>query len=112
MEAEKFLDSPYKDIISIISTGKENAKHGNEIAPLLGMDTRELRKHLEYLRRNGVVIVGDVRSGYYFPANLYELESYVRQEEARARSTLYTLKTARALRKRWSDKMSNLSIFD
>lgn len=112
MGVGKIFDSPYRDILALISTGRENAKHGGEIAPLLGMNTRELRKHLEYLRRNGVVIIGDVHNGYYFPHDLYELESYIRQEEARAKSTLYTLKSARALRKRWSDKMSNLSIFD
>lgn len=101
-------------ILDLISFGQANAKHGSELAPLLGMENRDFRRQLEQLRRQGVVIIGDVRNGYYRPANLYELECYIHQEEHRARSILYTLRSARLLRNQWTQRegMDNITFFE
>ncbi len=98
MDASKHFQN--SEILSLIPTGQRNARHVNEIAALLGMRNRELRKHIEHLRREGHVIIG-CGKGYYIPDTLDELEGYVKQEHARAMSILYTLKSAKNLRSLW-----------
>ncbi len=100
MEISKCFKLPHAEILSLIPTGQRNARHVNEIAALLGMRNRELRKHIEYLRRGGYVIIG-CDKGYYLPETLEELEGYVKQEHARAMSILFTLKSAKNLRSLW-----------
>lgn len=103
--------SPYADILAMMPQGAANAKHSRDFARSLGMRDRAFRKCLEYLRRNGIVIIGS-SSGYYFPADLEELNAYIRQEEASAKSLLFTLKSARNLREQWENRLFNHSIFD
>lgn len=103
--------SPYCDIIAMIPKGAKNARYSDEIAPVLGMSKRSLCKHIEQLRRSGVVIIGN-GGGYFIPADLEELEGYIAQEQKRARSVLFTLKSARALKQRWSAHSENFSLFD
>lgn len=109
---EFFNKAPYCDILALIPRGAANAKHSGEIAPALGISRRSLCKHIENIRRNGIVIIGSTGGGYYFPETMEELERYIRQEEQRAKSMLYTLRTARTLRKNWSNDMTNKSLFD
>ena len=103
--------SPYCDILALIPKGSANARYSDEIAPVLGMSKRALCKHIEQLRRSGVVIIGN-GGGYFLPADLEELEGYIAQEQKRARSVLYTLKSARALKRHWTNHSSNYSFFD
>ncbi len=100
MESSKCFKLPHVEILSLIPTGQRNARHVNEIAALLGFRNRELRKHIEHLRREGHVIIG-CDKGYYLPETLEELEAYLHQETARAKSILYTLKAAQNLRSLW-----------
>lgn len=109
---ELLAKEPYSNILALIPQGAANAKYSSEIAPVLGMGRRSLCKHIENIRRNGIVIIGSTGGGYYFPETIEELESYIRQEEQRAKSMLYTLRTARLLRKNWSEDMTNKSLFD
>ncbi len=89
---------PYATILSAIGTGCENARHKKQLVRLTGMNERALRKSIEHLRREGFVIISD-KSGYYFPKTTDELEDYVRTVSKRARSTFYTLKSARQMLK-------------
>ena len=91
-----FETPPYCDILAAIGDGAENARHKSELIRLTGMKDRELRKTIEFLRRQGIVIISG-NSGYYFPADEAELSEYVRKEEHRARSVFYTLHHAREL---------------
>ncbi len=98
------MSKPYdlrknNDILVLIPTGQDNARHATEIAAQLGIKNRELRRHIELLRRQGAVIIGN-ESGYYRPKTLSEIESYVHQEEQRAKSILFTLRSAKRLRRR------------
>ena len=83
-----------KDILSFIRKGKENGISLNELIKLTGLKNRALRKQIEFLRRNGEVIVSDVH-GYYFPSDEIELGIYIKQEQARARSISKTLRSAK-----------------
>ena len=89
-----FETEPYSRILSAIGEGQENAVHLSELIRISGMTDRELRKTIEYLRRQGVVIISG-NSGYYFPADETELKAFVRQEEHRAKSILVTLRPAK-----------------
>ena len=111
-DRELFTKTPYAEILEMIPQGAANAKCSSEIALALGISRRSLCKHIENIRRNGIVIIGSTGGGYYFPETIDELNAYIRQEESRARSMLYTLRTARTLRKNWSDDMTNQSIFN
>ena len=94
-ECEGLMDIPnLRAIVSLIREGENNAVHGADLARYVNMDARELRQAIEKLRRNGVIIASS-QKGYYYPANMGELAAFVRKEERRARSVLYTLKTAR-----------------
>lgn len=65
-------------------------------------NTRQLRLAIEMERRSGAVILSTqdpVRGGYYLPANQEELDSYIAEMEARARTTLELLRTAKRFRK-------------
>jgi len=83
-------------ILSLLSSGRDNALKRRELMSLTGLHDRVLRRGIEALRRAGVVICSDV-SGYYLPGTLEEVQEFIRQEEARARSTFFTLQSARQL---------------
>lgn len=85
---------PYKTIISVIGTGEQNAIHLKEIIKLTKISNRLVRKYIEDLRRSGAVIIANDK-GYFFPGTDAELKKYIRQEESRAKSIFFTLKSAR-----------------
>ena len=98
-EAARYFEiEPYSTILSSIGKGSENARHKKQLVRLTGMNERALRKAVEHLRRQGIVIISD-ESGYYYPKTADELEDYVRTVSKRARSTFYTLKSARQMLK-------------
>ena len=85
---------PYRAIISVIGTGEQNAAHLKDIIKLTGITNRIVRKYIEDLRRSGAVIIAN-NKGYFFPSDEGEIKRYIRQEESRAKSIFYTLKSAR-----------------
>ena len=93
-KARYYQIEPYSTILSAIGNGSENARHKNQLVRLTGMNERALRKSIEHLRRENFVIISD-ENGYYFPQSQKELEIYVQTVSKRARSTFYTLKSAR-----------------
>lgn len=88
---------PYSDIISLIRSGEENALHLSELISLTGIDDRILRKHIETIRRNGVVIASN-KNGYFYPETLREIDEYISQESSRISSSAVTLQTAIGMR--------------
>ena len=99
-ETERYFETePYRRVLLRIGDGKENTVHLSELTRYSGIPDRQIRKIIEFLRRQGIVIISS-NNGYYFPADITELEDYVRREEHRARSTFFTLKAARQLLKK------------
>ena len=93
-----FDTEPYSRILSLIGEGREHATHKADLLRFVEMSDRELRRTIEHLRRQGVVIISD-DNGYYFPADEAGLQAYIAREERRAKSVFYTLKSARQLLK-------------
>ena len=87
---------PYSRILNVLRDGEQNGIHLKDLITITGFQDRELRKLIEFIRRNGVVIIAD-NSGYYFPSDISELRSYLKRQESRAKSTYYTLSTAKNL---------------
>lgn len=82
--------------------GERNAVTAAELCTRFNMHGRELRAAFETLRRQGAVICSCER-GLFRPETAAELESYIKRENKRARSVLFSLKSARKLLKAWSE---------
>ncbi len=84
-----------QDISDLIRVGEKNAIHLSELVSLTKINSRELRKHIEQLRRSGTAIISN-NNGYFKPSNAAELNKYIAQETRRAKSIFYTLRAAKA----------------
>lgn len=80
-----------------IGTGADNITTSETLRQISGLDNRSLRKCIEQLRRSGCVIISAADGGYYKPATLGELQKFIKKENSRALSILYTLTSARSL---------------
>ena len=98
---KKFKDS--------IPTGRENAITTENLMRLNGYsDKRKLRQDIRSLRIAGEVILSTTQNkgGYYRPKDKEELRQFIRQEEGRAKSIFYALKTARRMLKDANDRQT------
>lgn len=92
--------------------GEENAISAVELAKVLGLtDLRTLRKQIEKARRSGTVICSSEK-GYYLPADMFELRSYVARMTARAETTFLCLQGARALLRKSDGQQTLRGFFD
>lgn len=94
-----FDNSLYRQILSLIRAGTLEGVHLSELTKATGLSDRAVRKAIEEIRRAGVIICTDCVHGYFFPENIRELSSYIRQEQRRGNSTLDTIATAKSLYK-------------
>ena len=89
-----------KRLLTIIGRGEENAIKQNEISLRTGLSPRETREIIEHLRASGMVICSS-NAGRFFPANVDELEAYVRRIQASVKAECVALAPARRLLKQW-----------
>lgn len=89
-------------LLTAIGRGVDAATPSRELQAITGLSERELRKHIETLRRRGHVIISS-NAGYFFPETLEEVQTYINKESHRARSVFYTLRSARELAKQLQD---------
>lgn len=71
---------------NIIPIGKENAVSGEKLAHSLNCSERRLRRCVERLRQNGVLICSTYRSrggGYYRPRDSTEIAEYFNRQLSR-----------------------------
>ena len=98
-EQQQLLSTtPYSWIYERVGHGAEDATPAEAILFGHTLTDRELRKCIETMRREGIVIASSSR-GYYFPSDYMELAKYVHTMEAAAKSMFYTLKAARRMLK-------------
>ena len=90
----KPTNNTYSLVLSHFRKGRENGIHLQELEKITRLDNRTLRKVIESIRRSGVCVCSD-ENGYYLPANADELERYIKRVNKTARSTFFTLQTAR-----------------
>lgn len=94
-EIKKHQTEMYYLVLSCFKYGRANAIHMKDLQRYSGLDNRRLRKVIEFIRRDGICVCSD-DAGYYLPETAAELERYIRRVEATAKSTYFTLKTAKA----------------
>lgn len=100
MSKQSILEKePFCRIAPLLHKGTQNGVHLRELKKYTGIEERNIRKAIEQMRRAGMVILSNAKNGYYFPINSEELAAYIRKEERRAKSTFYTLKSAKKLYK-------------
>ena len=90
------------NISEFIPVGKENAISRSQLVKLTGLSDRIVRDMIALERRNTAILNLQNGAGYYIPSDSdrAEIERYVRQEEARAKSIFWSLRGAKtALRK-------------
>ena len=88
-----------EQVLAAIGTGASAARSSKELRRIAGIGSdREMRKTIETLRREGHVIVSCDR-GYYYPETAAEVKRHIKKEDKRARSIMFTLRSARELLK-------------
>ena len=85
-------------IEDFIPEGKENAITRPELARVLGMTDRAVRKEIELARDRGALICNDGDgAGYYTARDICQIERQYRTDRARALAVLKRLKTMRRM---------------
>ena len=99
------------NIDKLIPRGAENAVPMRDLAKVSGLTERGVRKAIERMRRNGLVVCsGD--GGYYLPADVSELSDYLNRMTKRAETTLLCLSGARAMLRRFDGQIEIEGFFD
>lgn len=85
-------------LLSMIPLGEENAIHMDDLANILDVEGRDVRREVLNLRKRGRIIASS-QNGYFIPTTNGELLRYYRKARGRALTTLSSLKrTRRVLR--------------
>ena len=92
----------YELIKDAIGSGEENAVSCLTLEQLTGLNSRDVKRCIEELRRGGTVICSS-NSGYFYPARRYELKSFIVKERRRAKSIKRTLKSSERMLQTWEE---------
>ena len=90
------------NIADFIPVGKDNAISRSQLVKLTGLSDRIIRDMIALERRNTAILNLQNGAGYYIPSESEkaDLERFIKQEEARAKSIFWSLRGAKsALRK-------------
>lgn len=90
-------------IVQSLRTGEDSALSLEDMCIVSGLPDRETRLVIEDLRRNGVVICSS-NKGYYYPADVGELRSYVHKEQARSNSISENIRAAVKMLNEWETR--------
>lgn len=84
-------------IVELIPFGKENAIKREELLQRYEGTDRSMRRELQEARKHDVIVNLSDGSGYFRPADRYELAAYIAQETARARAIEKSIRVAKKL---------------
>lgn len=76
--------------------GKENARTRSQLMARTGLSDRQVRKAIEILRREVIILNDQDGRGYYLSSDTAEIRKAFRQEMSRAKSIMYRLKPMRS----------------
>ena len=85
------------DIVNYIPIGRDNAISRQELCIKTGLSDRKVRNMIKMARRNIVILNIQDGSGYFLPGveDTALVRKYLKQEEHRAKSIFWALKSAR-----------------
>lgn len=77
----------YHGLLEVISHNRENPSSRQQLALVLDINERELRRRIALARRDGVWIVSLLTGGYYVASDPEEWNEFCKQERRRAIAT-------------------------
>ncbi|MFQ9515367.1 MAG: hypothetical protein ACLRZ9_06025 [Eubacterium sp.] len=86
------------NIVNFIPVGHENAISRKELCSKTGLTDRKLREEISKARETTCICNMSDGAGYYIPREVQEIDHFIRQESARARSIFKALRGARTLK--------------
>lgn len=96
-EEESPLSDREEIVLDAIPYGKDRAVTREYLTAKTGLPDRQVRKAIEEIRRNHIVLNDQDGKGYYRSYDLDDIERFYRQERARALAVLYRMKPMRVL---------------
>lgn len=82
-------------IVELIPEGRKNAIKRQDLLKQYDGTDRQMRRELQEARRETVIVNLSDGSGYFLPADKYELSAYIAQETARARTIERNIRVAK-----------------
>lgn len=83
------------NIVNYIPIGQENAITREALSIRTGLTDRAIRELIAQARRDTAIINNQDGKGYYRPSGQEEIERYIKQESARAKSIFWCLRGAK-----------------
>ena len=96
-EEESRMSDRAEIVLDAIPYGKDRAVTREDLEARTGLPDRQVRKAIEEIRRNHIVLNDQDGKGYYRSYDLDDIERFYRQERARALAVLYRMKPMRVL---------------
>lgn len=88
-------------MIDLIPIGKNKAILLNDLANIVGISPRKVKRHIQILRESGIHILSSAHGGYYRPTHdnegIADTKRYIAMMETQAKGRFNTIRTA----KRW-----------
>ena len=94
------------NIVDYIPIGHENGISRKELCRLTGLTDRKVRECISKARETTCICNMSDGAGYYIPREVSEIENFIRQESARARSIFRSLRGARTLKNLMMDEVN------
>lgn len=84
-------------IVDILPVGEQNAVPRRQLASMMGISERHLRRRIAAERRAGALILSTTENGggYFRPGSVQELRRFVASMSSRGRETFAALEAAR-----------------
>lgn len=83
-------------VASLLERGKDHGIKRTDLAELVGVDERVLRRKIQQERKTGALILADCSHGYFLPGSMDELRCFTRQMQHRAGEVLAAARAAEA----------------
>lgn len=83
-------------VASLLEQGKDHGIKRTDLAELVGVDERVLRRKIQQERKTGALILADCSHGYFLPGSMDELRRFTRQMQHRAGEVLAAARAAEA----------------
>ena len=70
--------------LSFLRVGRSRGVKCNDLADMMGLDERTLRRKIQSERKTGAVIMADCKNGYFLPEGPADVQAFIRQMYHRA----------------------------
>ena len=74
-----------RQVASFLRVGRSRGIRRNDLANMMGLDERELRRQIQRERQQGTLIISDCHNGYFLPETTEEIRIFVAQMRHRAK---------------------------